>query len=212
MKQKPIQRGEVRLDGYRIMTMPRRGVEEYRGRDSMIAPYQPIMRLWHPLVRRLEAERAAYLKSIDWKPEIATRSIGGWRSGQIKNAVHDTGSLYPRHPATCRVCGETFFIVSNDQYWKSTTFICSDACLVKRRAELRAARRRKKADERGAMLSKRSCRWCGGPVNATRTSRVFCSVKCRVAMHRHQQASAPGGLREQTTNKGRSPKRAGARR
>jgi hypothetical protein len=69
---------------------------------------------------------------------------------------------------------------------------CSRHCpACKREADLRATRaavRRLRAKRRPPLAQQ--CRQCGAPMSAKRSTKAFCSEKCRVAAHRERRRAA----------------------
>jgi endogenous inhibitor of DNA gyrase (YacG/DUF329 family) len=76
----------------------------------------------------------------------------------------------------CRQCGRKFW-----RNCRSNGFYCSDRCAA-------IARRAKYATTQGAARaaarSGRRCERCGEPIEAERSTKRFCSVRCRVAAFR----------------------------
>jgi endogenous inhibitor of DNA gyrase (YacG/DUF329 family) len=81
-----------------------------------------------------------------------------------------------REAGPCHLCGKTYW-----QHDHSRGFYCSDHC-----ANL--ARRARYAIVQGAIRAMaragRECRRCGKPLKAKRSTKRYCSTKCRIAAHR----------------------------
>jgi hypothetical protein len=144
---------------------------------------EPIAALWQPLLRRLRRQAqtehqrrlADYKRLFPDRPKIwpkfhtisvATFYADGWRGRE----------------QTCRVCRSRFY---SDRKWH-----CSDAC-ARRFASQQLAARRSKA--RAQARAGRTCAVCAAPLDALRSSKKYCSVKCRVAAHRQTQRQRLAG-------------------
>jgi hypothetical protein len=92
-------------------------------------------------------------------------------------------SRYSR-PAKCRVCRRLFLLASIEGNYSWD--VCSDQCATTWNKTNRREERRDRAAERRKAKSHRTCAHCGGPLNAERKSKQYCSVRCRVAAHRAQ--------------------------
>ena len=57
---------------------------------------------------------------------------------------------------------------------------CSNACVTIARRRVAKAASAKRSAERAAWREGRTCRYCGAPLNAQRSTSKFCSPKCRV--------------------------------
>jgi endogenous inhibitor of DNA gyrase (YacG/DUF329 family) len=76
----------------------------------------------------------------------------------------------------CRQCGRKFW-----RNYRSSGFYCSDRCAaIARRAKYAAAQ----GAARAAARRGRRCEGCGEPIEAARSTKRFCSTRCRVAAHR----------------------------
>lgn len=177
MRQKPITRDEVRISGYSILTMPERGVAGHRAVD----------RLWQPLVRELGAERDAYLASDEWQGQ----RIVPWTGMPRRLPEPPHVPLPHERPSECRVCRKTFF-QAHGRYSKPRASFCTDACIAQWRRVKRADQRRQDSARRAAARADRVCAVCGEAIEAARSTRRYCSTKCRVAAHR---ATPHGSLR-----------------
>ena len=84
----------------------------------------------------------------------------------------------------CRCCRKPFIALPNAK-------LCSDACraLAKRDSWLRASAKRAERRNEASKARTSACRHCGERVPASRSSKRFCSVRCRVAAHRGSPAT-----------------------
>jgi hypothetical protein len=110
-----------------------------------------------------------------WAPLLRTLSAE-------KGAPVEAPQLYWNGSVcTCRHCGGEFYRAR----WSST--YCSDKCAAAgHSAAVVKARSERRANER----ANRTCETCGEIITAKHSTMRFCSVRCRVAMHR---LNAPRG-------------------
>jgi hypothetical protein len=181
-RQKPITRAEVRIEKkhgpvprFAILTLPKRGV--VAGRYS----YDAVESLWMPLVRELKAEYDAYLASKEWhQTDDFTRKYYGHYGTPRAPAIPSPWN----EPCECRVCGQTFFQAHVTWRSKRQGSFCSDTCMDKWRRMKRVEQRKQDSARRAEARTNRTCEVCGEPIEAARSTKRFCSTKCRVAAHR----------------------------
>ena len=121
---------------------------------------EPIRTLWAPLLRQLTRENH---KPVEC-PQAAIRGI-----------------------AFCQHCSGRFYRTEDYR-----GFYCSDRCESLANAPRRAARIAafvKARSEERADNRETNCEHCGKPIEAKRSTMRFCSVKCRVAVHRVKEKS-----------------------
>jgi hypothetical protein len=181
MRRKPLTRNDVRIEGINFVAVP---VDAYQpqkpvkksGRWRVPAFPSPIESLWKPLIEELEAE-SARIGELRGKPIT-------W---EIPQALDQ-----PRTRGTCRHCGRPFFRLSRisirhvgsangqvfaiEKLYLPQGQYCSNHCATKARTAGRTAAR---AAARAAR-----CDHCGEPMKAERSSKRYCSERCRVAAHR----------------------------
>ena len=143
---------------------------------------------WDEFVK-LVSSRGHPLTSPDYKPPVEPKtqfkSYGS--SGIIEYQCHNCGSIFVS-------CDLSYSLAHQGEP------LCSNACVrahkssVKKRwyhnhpdkAELiekaNAARARRSAERRQGKV----CECCGGPIDAERSTKRYCSDKCRVAAHRRR--------------------------
>jgi endogenous inhibitor of DNA gyrase (YacG/DUF329 family) len=80
------------------------------------------------------------------------------------------------NPCTCEQCGREFLRVHN-----GSERFCSDRCVNARRS---IAAAKAVAAARADARDGRECETCGNELDAKRSTRRFCSTRCRVAAHR----------------------------
>jgi hypothetical protein len=86
-----------------------------------------------------------------------------------------------RMPLVLKACGCRAVFVADVRARRCPACQCA-AVLASTRASLKRLR----AKRRPALAGQ--CRDCGAPITATRSTKVFCSAKCRVAAHRASRA------------------------
>jgi predicted nucleic acid-binding Zn ribbon protein len=170
MRRKPITRDEIRFNGSRITTLP---IDSVRGnrRDD----FDPIPRLWAPLLPLLDREVRQAWDRHKWVHDLSERVFG--RKKQPPPPVTIPQPYQARWgPCTCRQCGAEFYRVKggSERY-------CSDRCANAVRSAKMVAER---SEARAAARAGRTCINCGKPIEAQRSTRHTCSDRCRVAAHR----------------------------
>jgi hypothetical protein len=214
---KQIARNEVRLKGFRILTIPVRGVV------WTDAGYKPVKRAWRSLLRQLKAKRDAKIaERLARKPnpnyaklrEALTERKGmpsqkerlaAWQHVYPEPSIpkvydvksHSFNRIKCR-PTICRVCGEQFYLgyrAHSGWYadplgsnYSEGSHYCSEACLTKPYNAKRNERRQKKAARHRKELASRTCEVCNQPLEPRRSTRRYCSTKCRVAAMRKRNA------------------------
>lgn len=115
---------------------------------------------------------------------------------------------------TCRVCKKKFFNARTYRTaprtgyrvvitGKKSSSFCSDACLTKWRKRKRAEQRKEEAATRAEARSGRVCEQCGEPIEAARSTKRYCSIKCRVAAHRATFQAGSGAKHDRAATKQR---------
>jgi hypothetical protein len=160
MRKRPITRDEVRVDHYRVRTLPIGSFHEK----------QPIARLWQPLLDRLQQEEMKWWESGPaTKPEL----WGEFGESRVTIATPDT-------QASCHHCGRRFY-----HHHRHPSKWCSNLCAREARAPGIAAMVKASSQARAKARAGRRCRECKKPIkDASRASKQYCSVRCRVAAFR----------------------------
>jgi endogenous inhibitor of DNA gyrase (YacG/DUF329 family) len=183
-----VRRDEVRIYGIdRILTMPV-GTFECKTPDKpwYDRSYEGIQELWQLLLDELFEEYKA--SHAEW----VKLGIAPDKPLQQSKAIL---SGYAMTEYECQQCGKAFI-----SKWIAMNHpaLCSDRCIAEHIRSLRIARYHNHPNkselirktnsaraERSAKLREgKTCENCGEPVSADRSSRKFCSDKCRVAAHR----------------------------
>jgi hypothetical protein len=190
MRTAPVRRDEVRIDAqWRIRTLPADACR--RIRYPARYGYDAIPELFTPLVEELRQERVAWL--ADWQAQSAAatgidRAFMMLAAGEPK-IRRRLNSLEPRipwpdgYPVFCRHCKREFF----HRFRARPGAFCSDRCIAAHKnathiAQLSQARRAARAD--------RVCEQCDAPLDAARSSKRYCSNRCRTAALRRRRTSA----------------------
>jgi hypothetical protein len=115
-------------------------------------------------------------------------SLGWETTKRLRAAVPDESGYRPRVYMSLMLkachCGAAFVGVSRAQHCPS----------CQREATLNAAReavRRIRVSRRAPLAG--TCRQCGAPMTAKRSTKAFCSGKCRMAANRARKGSESGG-------------------
>jgi len=176
MRRKPVTRSEIRFNGSFIATLPVDAVrEEDRGYIA------PIHKLFAPLLRSLNrASKRDYDERAQAFEAIGLAQRGAWEPISLPDRY-----IYrmPRLCA-CQRCGREFYRVTTSGHY------CSDDCAEASQGEQRASRNaemvRTRSKERAAARAGRRCANpdCNKRLKAQRSSMKFCSIRCRVAVHR----------------------------
>jgi len=169
-----VTRDEVRVDRWCVIAAPASAF-----RWGRYGSYEPITPLWGKLLAKLRAEREAHLASEEHSygyrghcrlcgrlgppPEVYLAK--GWRSESRRE---------------CNVCGTEYL-----SFWRTRSGRCSDACwraakkAIKVPVTLRmlAAKKARRAAGRAG----HKCAVCEAELTSLRSTRQYCSVKCRVA-------------------------------
>jgi hypothetical protein len=82
-------------------------------------------------------------------------------------------------PCTCRHCGREFLRVRH-----GSPHYCSDRCVRGAHHVRVTAQSLTTSEARAAARANRICERCGTPLVSQRSTRRFCSIRCRVANHR----------------------------
>lgn len=186
MRHKPVTRDEVRFDGQRITTVPADAVHQL----------EPIPKLWAPLLRQLNEaskneweagtpvreERERIFATVGFGPETWTPITAPrprWRSER-----------------QCRRCGRMFYTAAT-RLRVSTTRYCSDHCadaVARERRHGKANSRwvQRRSEQSQAARADRKCAVCGAPLNSQRSSKKFCSPRCRMVAHRSDSLHSQG--------------------
>jgi endogenous inhibitor of DNA gyrase (YacG/DUF329 family) len=94
MRSKPVQRDEVRFDGWRIGTLPANSVRKTRQGELEI-----IRELWMPLLRSLRRAKRVTVR--------APQPQGRWRSGDPETCRHCQRAFYrTRHAPLTAYCSD----------------------------------------------------------------------------------------------------------
>jgi endogenous inhibitor of DNA gyrase (YacG/DUF329 family) len=171
MRRKPVRRDEVRFNGRTITTAPVDAVGAYEWGH----PAGVILRLWAPMLRELNhAQRKEWESYAEARKKFAGSGTGAPEPITLPGSYELTMA-----PAPCRQCGRRFW----RNHRSANGAFCSDHCAAFARRGKYAATRSK---ERAAARSSRRCEneACGRPIEAERSTKRFCSVRCRVAAFR----------------------------
>ena len=162
MKQKTITREEVRLTSRgAIATWPKRGCRA-----------KPRKSPWHRA-----STSYSPINSL-WLPLVRRLKV-------------EMPKTWQSSPNTCLICGKSFFVAWRDHFRGHYLYsLCSDRCVAERRNMLRRRRRREHAEQRQKDLNGRICVHCGGLVQASRNTKRYCLVRCRVAAYRAGRGEA----------------------
>jgi len=152
--------------------------------------YAAIPELFMPLVEELRQERETWL--TNWRAQSASDSgmeramtmlaadmFDNRRLNSVEPDVHNSGA-----PLPCRHCGRKFFNTFRDG--GSLDSFCSDKCIIAHKNESHIAR---VSSERRRAREGRACEHCGSPIAAERSSKRYCSNRCRIAALRARRAS-----------------------
>jgi hypothetical protein len=160
LKQKIITRDEVRLNSRgAIATLPKRGCRASR----------------RPGVAGVRFTTYLPIKSL-WLPLVRRLKV-------------EMPQPWGSSASTCMICGKPFFFAWLNRYQTHYLYsICSDRCAAERRNAPRRERRRSHAEARRRDMTERTCGHCGAPLGASRATKRYCSVRCRVAAYRAGRA------------------------
>jgi hypothetical protein len=157
-RQKPVQRDEVYFDRT-ITTLPIDSVRKVKYSGRWLR-YEPIPRLWAPLLQALNQERKQ-----QWGDDCRPVEAPGFTDGTVYKCWHCRGKFY-------KAFGAARHVYCSDQ--------CAKAARSKTFTKLSKARSKARAEARAG----RKCESCGKAIRAQRSTARFCSVRCRVASHR----------------------------
>lgn len=179
MRQQPISRDEVRFNGNRITTLP---LDSVTKGDEWWSRREPISGLWAPLLRSLNRKRLSLWKAnADFREQAAKAGVRvSTKPPEPISAPYPYG-----FPCTCRHCGREFYRVL-----RSIGRYCCDPCAAAARAASRSAAAGRVVTERSAARAQaragRACEQCGASLSAERSTRRFCTTRCRVTAHRQR--------------------------
>ena len=174
MRRKPVTRDEVRFDGWsHITTLP---VDAVRKKSkTKFYDYEIIRRLWTPLLRQLNQA-----KKQEWQSEPKEHR------GKFYSIEYPEVGWRTRF---CRHCEKPFYdaFIRDAAGHRHSTY-CSDRCMslahAPRRAAWLAEFVKARSQQRAEARADLTCQACGKPLKAERSTRKFCSGRCRVAAHR----------------------------
>jgi hypothetical protein len=123
------------------------------------------------------------------------RRLTGWQSELFKNvadaavldnvmtedkahAILDRWVLSSQQPRRCKRCGKP---IDAAFYYNRVGIYCSYDCATSGRRDRYAATQ---GAARAAARAGRRCERCGAPIRAKRSTKRFCSTKCRIAAFR----------------------------
>lgn len=209
IRNEPVRRDEVLVGRYAqprfdwardwtIMTMPER---TYRLEDNC---YVGIEGLWEQLLEELKAEREAEIPRLKARRDERANKGRLHPSWKWETPAEPLAKMYDYRVReyACDECG-TIYLSHEYARWKDWRF-CSDRC---KRAHHAAHNRayfqdhprdssmvnRARTERRRGVREDRECETCGAYLNGERSSKKFCSDKCRVAAHRERRREAAGG-------------------
>jgi hypothetical protein len=188
IRDEPVRREEVMIyAGRQILTMPEMTFEDRTpdGAPWYRRHFEGIERLWRPLLDELSAEAEA--QRMEWI------KLGVPVAKSLPDIIAIiTGEILEY---SCQQCGQIFIA---KRIPINHPRLCSDACAKAHALSLKrawyqnhphkdelieranAVRARRSAEQR----KDKTCETCGAPILAERSSKKFCSDKCRVAAHR----------------------------
>jgi hypothetical protein len=158
--------------------------------------YVGVEGLWGPLLTELRAEREGAIPKLKARHDQTEKWAAGWRPPIKWKPPAEPNARMASHCVREYVCRECGTIYLSREYVRSGDLrVCSDRCkrahhAAHNRAYFRdnprdssmvnqaRAKRREKAREG------KKCETCGASMDAERSSKKFCSGKCRVAAHR----------------------------
>jgi endogenous inhibitor of DNA gyrase (YacG/DUF329 family) len=216
IRSEPVRREEVLIGyGWQIMTMPEhtyRYTKEWISAGSTNWEWwrghaEHVEELWRSLLDELSVEREAEIPRLVERYAhigrvMAAHGLGGgsgYEPPPFSPLPRFTGDIFEY---SCQQCGRIFLTKRRSKH--AAIRICSDVCrraynaTVKRAwyqnyefkdrliERANAARARRNAERRKGRI----CQACGAPVEAERSSKKFCSDRCRVAAHRKRKREA----------------------
>jgi hypothetical protein len=156
---------------------------------------EPIARLWRSLLAKLQRNANARFKAEadEYKAYRARIEAGEateldrlvirW-SAPSKVKVRPPHVTWETH--VCRECGMTF-------YGPARSLRCSERCEAVAERRRIKARIAKISTERAVARQGRKCAYCGGSLNAQRSTSKYCSTKCRLYAARKRKKQLPTG-------------------
>ena len=181
MRKKLVTRDEVRLDhNFHFCAVP---ANAFRPGKRWPTEREPIPALWKPLLRQIAREQKAYIEGPLAEMRAYWQQLGIGGDGPLPEPpTLPHVDLWRK--TSCRHCGRGFYRIG-----KYLGHVCSEVCarkaalpgLKRKIARQTAARSKKRAEARAG----RSCLVCGEPMEAKRSTKRYCSERCRVAAHRN---------------------------
>jgi hypothetical protein len=168
MRRNPVTRSEIRFNGHCISTLPVDAV-----RKEEFGRIVPLLELWAPLLCSLTRWRR---RDDAWAQFF--NAIGSPRKSQMPRYVWPEPRL-----CSCPRCGREFYRVRGKARY------CSDVCTKASRAVRNEAMAKSRSETRAAARADRHCARGNEPIMAQRSTREFCSVRCRVAAHWERKAA-----------------------
>jgi hypothetical protein len=180
LRNSPVERDEVSIKGGQIRTLP---VNACR-----LEGYNPdcVEHLFEDLVAELHREWEEEggqsgikiyhdIKEGTRSKHFAVEAVKRWKEREPRMPFPS----WVQYPQQCRACGKWFFCADGHTKMR----FCSDPCIAAgERAVVTAyVQSRSVSRERGR---RNKCEQCGGPLESSRSSRRYCSGRCRTAAHR----------------------------
>jgi hypothetical protein len=196
----PVTRDEVRIIApFTIGTLPADACQP----PGIWGGWEPIAGLFEALIEELRKQYDAWLPA-DVARREAVNAIPGFRFRLGPPPPFEARVLWPRnsfsYPRRCRCCGREFFNTG-----LVTGACCSDHCMAKRYRASVTTRNAARSAERREARAQLVCRHCGKPLDAQRSSRRYCSGRCRIAALRARRFAPKRFLKER-----REPDQTGA--
>lgn len=209
LRRDPVHRDETRIErhggsgnNFVIMTMPlgtyhweELSIGRYSSHLAICAVADPV--LWQPVINELaiqiEHEFTILMRNRAtlWNipPDTTPEERRTFLIGEHELPIYTTWIEYGRE-YDCEQCGKRFF--GRRIHLDHQLRLCSDKCMQTRRALQQKRWRETSANNpnllrsqtRAEIRSNRQCECCGKPFESPRSTRKFCSNRCRVAAHR----------------------------
>jgi RNA polymerase-binding transcription factor DksA len=140
----------------------------------------------------------AYGKPLGQLTGAEGRQLDGWQSAVFEHvgdaevledvkteeelhAIHDRSVLSSQPDRRCDRCGGPIEAARHYRIERSVGIYCTYFCAASGRRDRYA---RTQGAARAAARAGRKCERCGKPIKAARSTKRFCSTKCRVAAFR----------------------------
>lgn len=194
LRNAPVQRAEVLVhpSDWRLLTMP---LGTYTAEEDALVGAPG---LWAAVLAEIAAEHAA---AADRRRQFYEQALSnGWRPAQwmteaLPFNIEPRFSEWWVREYVCEQCGARHLGGTYYRGWSFRHRVCSNHCEAERRAALKRQWQRDhpapsalahaaRTEKRAAAREGRQCAQCGEPITAARSTRRFCSDRCRVKAHR----------------------------